>query len=53
MWAGADAVEEDRMIYSSRCGRVRLSGVVVRNRGIDWSHPDNVYWRHKARGSWI
>ncbi|KAK9801940.1 hypothetical protein WJX73_008251 [Symbiochloris irregularis] len=44
--AGAEAGE--RLRFSSRCGRVRLTGVVVRNRGIDWEHPDNVYWRHQV-----
>ena len=29
-----------------RCGRVRMVGVVVRNEGLDWSCPHNVYWRH-------
>lgn len=35
-----------RLVFSSRCGRVRLTNVTVRNAGIDWEHPDNVYWRH-------
>ena len=35
-------------MYSTRCGRVRLRGVTVRNAGIDWQHPGNVYWRHQV-----
>lgn len=31
-----------------RCGRVRLTGVVVRNAGIDWSDASNCYWQHKV-----
>jgi hypothetical protein len=43
---------EPRLLYSERCGRVRLSNVRVENRGVDWDHPDNVYWRHKVRARW-
>lgn len=45
--------EEGRLVFSNRCGRIRLTGVVVRNRGIDWSRPDNVYWQHKVSTSCI
>lgn len=31
-----------------RCGRVRLTGVTVRNAGIDWAAADNCYWRHRV-----
>lgn len=31
-----------------RCGRVRLTGVVVRNAGIDWATGGNCYWQHKV-----
>ena len=44
---------EQRLVYSERCGRVCLRNVRVRNAGIDFAHPGNVYWRHKvgwARG---
>jgi hypothetical protein len=34
--------------HCCRCGRVRLTGVVVRNAGIDWSNPENCYWQHKV-----
>lgn len=41
--------EEQRLLYSDRCGRVRFTNVRVQNRGVDWAHPGNVYWRHKVR----
>jgi hypothetical protein len=31
-----------------RCARMRLKNVTIRNEGIDWSHPGNVYWRHRV-----
>ncbi|KAG2483471.1 hypothetical protein HYH03_017654 [Edaphochlamys debaryana] len=34
--------------YSSRCGRVQMVNVRVRNAGIDWADPGNVYWRHQV-----
>lgn len=37
---------ERRLAYSQRCGRVRLHNVRVANAGVDWAHPDNVWWRH-------
>lgn len=43
--AGSPAADE-RLVFSSRCGRVRLTNVTVVNAGIDWDCPDNVYWRH-------
>lgn len=39
---------EPRLVYSDRCGRLRLRDVRVVNRGVDWEAPDNVYWRHKV-----
>lgn len=38
-----------RLLYSAACGRVRLHNVTVRNAGIDWEAPGNVYWRHRVR----
>lgn len=32
-----------------RCGRCHLDNVTIRNRGIDWSCPDNIYWKHSVR----
>ncbi|KAK9833071.1 hypothetical protein WJX74_006343 [Apatococcus lobatus] len=42
------AGSNERLVYSHRCGRVRLRGVSVRNAGIDWEAPGNVYWQHKV-----
>jgi len=27
---------------------VRLTGVIVRNAGVDWAAPGNCYWRHQV-----
>ena len=35
-------------MFNSHCARIRLNGVVIKNRGIDWQCKDNVYWQHKA-----
>ena len=43
------AGSSERLVYSHRCGRVRLRGVSVRNAGIDWEAPSNVYWQHKVQ----
>jgi hypothetical protein len=43
---GSSAAPDMRLVFSSRCGRVRLTNVTVCNAGIDWAHDDNVYWRH-------
>ena len=32
---------DERLVYSSRCGRVHLSNVAVRNRGVDWTAKTN------------
>ncbi|PSC72756.1 nucleotide-diphospho-sugar transferase [Micractinium conductrix] len=37
---------EARLVYSQRCGRLRLHNVRVMNVGVEWAHPDNVWWRH-------
>lgn len=39
---------DERMVFSSRCGRINLSNVTVTNKGIDWAHPDNLYWKHQV-----
>lgn len=41
-------VEQHRVIAGGRCARVRLTGVVVRNAGVDWADPGNCYWRHRV-----
>lgn len=33
---------DERLVYSSRCGRIHLSNVVVRNRGVDWTAKSNL-----------
>ncbi len=37
---------EARLVFSQRCGRLRMHNVRVANRGVDWAHADNVWWRH-------
>jgi hypothetical protein len=36
------------LVYSKRCGRCRLENVTVRNAGVDWSAPDNVFWQNRV-----
>ncbi|KFM29017.1 hypothetical protein F751_6536 [Auxenochlorella protothecoides] len=46
---GACAENPDRhprLTFSSRCGRLRLRDLAVRNAGVDYADPSNVYWRH-------
>ncbi|GAX74823.1 hypothetical protein CEUSTIGMA_g2270.t1 [Chlamydomonas eustigma] len=43
--AGVSAAEE-RLQYSSKCGKVHLDNVAIRNLGVDWTAPGNVYWKH-------
>lgn len=31
-----------------RCGRCRLHGVHIRNKGVDWDGKSNVYWQHQV-----
>ena len=40
-----------RIDFSSQCARVRLTGVIVHNKGIDWQDSSNVYWQHKVRST--
>ena len=42
----ASATADRRLVFSSRCGRVRLVNLTVRNAGIDWDSGANIYWRH-------
>ena len=46
--AASSKVEGQRLVYSNRCGRVRLNNVTVQNKGVDWDSQDNVYWQHKV-----
>jgi hypothetical protein len=36
-----------RLVYSPRCGRVRLAGVTVTNAGVDWAHPASQAWSRR------
>ena len=38
--SGGDS--EERLVYSSNCGRVHMSNVAVRNRGVDWTAKSNL-----------
>lgn len=50
----ASALADRRLVFSSRCGRVRLVNVTVRNAGIDWDSGANIYWRHMVGFcSWV
>lgn len=42
------SVTDDRLVFNSQCARIRLNGVVIKNKGIDWQSKDNVYWQHKV-----
>ena len=44
----AEAEGSERLVYSSRCGRVHMSNVTVRNLGIDWAARSNLYWKHQV-----
>ena len=46
--AGSGNVEGQRLVYSNRCGRIRLNNVTVQNKGVDWDCEDNIYWQHKV-----
>ncbi|KAG1679276.1 hypothetical protein FOA52_009306 [Chlamydomonas sp. UWO 241] len=45
---GAGSSGEDRLVFSSRVGRVNLVNVSVANAGVDWAHAGNVYWKHSV-----
>ena len=42
------SVGTDRLVVNSQCARIRLNGVVIKNKGIDWQNEENVYWQHKV-----
>lgn len=50
----ADAVmggvgDDGLLEYSSdTCARIKLNNVAVRNKGIDYQNPHNVFWRHRV-----
>ena len=45
---GSGGRHSHRVEFSARGPRLRLTGVVIQNQGIDWNHPGNVYWQHKV-----
>lgn len=47
---GAEHTEdgEPLLVFSERCGRCRLENVTVRNAGVDWRAPDNVFWQNRV-----
>lgn len=40
---------ESILQYGHRCGRCKLQNVKVQNRGIDWTSPNNVCWKHDVQ----
>ena len=46
--AGSGNVEGQRLVYSNRCGRIRLNNVTVQNKGVDWDCEGNIHWQHKV-----
>ena len=41
-----EACEEGKIAYSGACGACVLTNVRVRNAGVDFGNPNNVYWKH-------
>lgn len=42
------SVQEGIVQYGIGCGRCRLHGVHIRNKGVDWDGKSNVYWQHQV-----
>lgn len=40
---------EDILQYGVGCGRCRLHGVRIKNKGVDWKCENNVYWQHQVQ----
>lgn len=38
-------------MFVERCGRCRLQSVKIVNEGINWTSPNNVYWKHDVERS--
>lgn len=36
-------------LFCDRCGKCKLENVKVINRGINWNHPENIYWKHDVQ----
>ena len=45
--SGNDA--EGILQYGVGCGRCRLHGVKIKNKGVDWRCENNVYWQHQVQ----
>ena len=45
--SGNDA--EGILQYGVGCGRCRLHGVRIKNKGVDWRCENNVYWQHQVQ----
>ncbi|OVA02764.1 hypothetical protein BVC80_9093g113 [Macleaya cordata] len=41
--------DEPIIQYGHRCGRCKLQNVKVINRGINWNHAENIYWKHDVQ----
>lgn len=39
--------EEGTIRYSEESGKCRLLNVTVKNKGVNYQHPDNQYWKHQ------
>ncbi|KAI3908528.1 hypothetical protein MKX01_009330 [Papaver californicum] len=44
-----EETEESILQYGYRCGKCKLENVKVINRGINWNHPGNIYWKHDVQ----
>lgn len=41
---------DGRLAYSRHeCARISLENVTIRNKGVDFDNPHNVYWRHRVK----
>lgn len=49
--ASDSCTPSERIVYSEKCGRIRLERVNIVNQGVNWCNKDNVYWQHKVARS--
>ncbi|KAF3330620.1 UDP-sugar [Carex littledalei] len=40
--------DEQILHYGTRCGKCKLQKVKVRNKGLNWNSPKNVYWKNEV-----
>ena len=45
---GSTADSRSELQFSKDIGRIELDNATIENAGIDWSHHENVYWKHKV-----